>query len=166
MAAARRAVARRSNGSSARRVGERIARGREVRRRAEQDPLHRHLELLARQRPRDRRDGLDRVGHVARRQAVPQPRAIARRRSSSSAGRRGNDEQQQLARPASRVLEVHDEAVGDLRQRLDDAVELAVPMRTPPRLRVASLRPVITHEPRSVIVSQSPWRQTPGYVEK
>ena len=36
-----------------------------------------------------------------------------------------HDEQQQLARAALVVLEVHDEAVRDLRQLLDDAVELA-----------------------------------------
>ena len=35
-----------------------------------------------------------------------------------------HDEQQQLARAALVVLEVDDEAVGDLRQLLDDGVEL------------------------------------------
>ena len=37
-----------------------------------------------------------------------------------------------------------------------------VPIRTPPRLSVASERPVITELPRSVKTIQSPWRQTPG----
>ena len=36
-----------------------------------------------------------------------------------------HDEQHELARAALVVLEVDDEAVGDLRQLLDDAVELA-----------------------------------------
>jgi hypothetical protein len=35
-------------------------------------------------------------------------------------------------------------------------------MRTPPRLTVASERPVMIAVPRSVISIQSPWRQTPG----
>src|SRR5688572_10298700 len=39
-------------------------------------------------------------------------------------------------------------------------------MRTPPRLSVASDRPLMTHEPRSVKVIQSPWRQTPGNSSK
>ena len=53
--------------------------------------------------------------------------AAMRARSSSSTtalgGRR--EEQDQLARPALRVLQVHDQAVGDLREGLDDGVELA-----------------------------------------
>jgi len=35
-------------------------------------------------------------------------------------------------------------------------------MRMPPRLMVASLRPLMIAVPRSVISIQSPWRQTPG----
>ena len=42
--------------------------------------------------------------------------------------RRGElDEQDQLAEPARRVLEVHDEAVVDLVELLDDAVDLGGP---------------------------------------
>ena len=37
-----------------------------------------------------------------------------------------------------------------------------MPIRTPPRLSVESLRPVITNEPRGVARSQSPCRQRPG----
>ena len=66
------------------------------------------------------------VGHVARRQRRPQgrgdPRRAARRRARRPS--REHDEQQQLAGAALRVLEVHDEAVRDLGQRLDDRVEL------------------------------------------
>jgi acetoacetyl-CoA synthetase len=40
----------------------------------------------------------------------------------------------------------------------------AVPIRMPPRLIVASERPVMIAVPRSVISIQSPWRQTPGYM--
>ena len=48
----------------------------------------------------------------------------ARSASSSAAPSREHDEQQQLARAAAGVLEMDDEAVGDLGQRLDDGVEL------------------------------------------
>ena len=41
-----------------------------------------------------------------------------------------------------------------------------VPMRMPSRLRVESERPSITALPREVILIQSPWRQTPGYMSK
>ena len=64
---------------------------------------------------------LDRVGHVARRQLGAQraARSRARRSSSSAAPGAQGDEQQQLARAAvGVVLEVHDEAVGHLGQRL------------------------------------------------
>ena len=47
------------------------------------------------------------------------PEPVVERRAVAS-----DDEQQQLARAAAGVLEVHDEAVGDLGQRLDDRVEL------------------------------------------
>ena len=39
-------------------------------------------------------------------------------------------------------------------------------MRIPPRLMVESERPEMIAVPRSVISIQSPWRQTPGYIEK
>ena len=39
-------------------------------------------------------------------------------------------------------------------------------MRTPPRLRVASERPVTTAVPRSLNRTQSPKRITPGYCSK
>ena len=70
------------------------------------------------------------------------------------------------ASPSAAVVEVDHEAVGHLRQGVDDRVELGVPMRTPPRLSVASERPPMTHQPRSVMVIQSPWRQTPGKASK
>src|SRR5438874_6055993 len=44
------------------RVGERVARGGKIRRRSLEDPLDGHLELLAGERPRDRRDGDDLIG--------------------------------------------------------------------------------------------------------
>ena len=47
------------------RVGERAATGDRVGRGAAQDALHRHFELLARERPGHRRHRDDRVGHVA-----------------------------------------------------------------------------------------------------
>lgn len=37
-----------------------------------------------------------------------------------------------------------------------------LPRRTPPRLRVASERPLMIADPRSVMVIQSPWRQMRG----
>ena len=42
------------------------------------------------------------------------------------------------------------------------AYRSAVPIRTPPRLSVESLRPLITNEPRGVARTQSPCRQRPG----
>ena len=89
---------------------------------AAEDPLDRHLQLLARQRPRDGRHRDDLVRDVARRELAPERRRRSGARSASSteppAAR--HDEQQQLARPAAGVLEMDDEAVRDLRQRLDD----------------------------------------------
>ena len=101
-----------------RRAGrQRVLRRGLVGRQPEEDPLDRDLELLARQRARDRRhrDGSRRGRGAAtapsRRAAVDRARAGRRRASAPS---REDDEQQQLARAAARVLEVHDEAVGDL----------------------------------------------------
>ena len=39
-------------------------------------------------------------------------------------------------------------------------------MRTPPRLRVASERPVMMQVPSGLKRTQSPWRQTPGNMSK
>ena len=53
------------------------------------------------------------------------PAIRARSSSSSSRSSASDDEEDQLAGAALVVLEVHDQAVGDLRQLLDDGVELA-----------------------------------------
>ena len=72
--------------------------------------------------------GVDQVGDVAwgelGAQRVPQPRPqlVVDRRPVG-----GGDEQDQLAGPALVVLEVDDDAVGDLVEPLDDGVEVARP---------------------------------------
>ena len=79
----------------------------------------------------------------------------------------GDDEQHQLPRPAVVVLEVHDQAVGHLRELLDDRVELARPhadtAAVERRVRAAGDDAgALRLEKRT----QSPWRQTPGYMSK
>src|ERR1700733_14020763 len=108
------------------RIGERGATRHPLGRLAAEDLLHGGLELLSGQRARDGWDRLDRVGHVARGELRAQrfgdlhaQRGIERR-----AGRR-HDEQEELAGTAAGVLEVNAERVDDLRDVLDDGIELA-----------------------------------------
>ena len=91
---------------------------------------------------------------------------IRARVASSSSTPVGEDDEQRHPVAAVRQLEPDDEAVDDLGQALDDAVQLARPEPDAARLRVESERPSMTALPRSVIRIQSPWRQTPGYISK
>ena len=80
---------------------------------AAQDALDGRLELLARQRARDRGHGADRVGHVARRElrAQARGRSLAAQLVVQLDAVGEHDEQHELARAALVVLEVDDEAV-------------------------------------------------------
>ena len=114
-----------ANRSSALGVEERVAAGDGVHRVAAEDALDGRLELLSRQRAGDRRHRADRVGHVARRELRAQAAVDAVAQLVVQLGAVGeHDEQHELARTPLVVLEVDDEAVRDLRQLLDDAVEL------------------------------------------
>ena len=148
------------------RVGERAAAGGDVGGRAREDPLHRDLELLAGQGASGssarRRSGRGRGGATATRAPAPTTRACELRRRARRRRRSATNSTQLVA-----VLEVHDQAVGDLGRGLRPRRRTRrCPTRTPPRFNVASERPVITHDPRSVIVIQSPWRHTPGKSSK
>ena len=73
--------------------------------------------------------------------------------------RLGHHEQPQLARPPTRVLDMHHQAVGHLVKAFDHGVELGrCPCGTPPRLRVPSDRPATMTVPRS---SGWPGRRVP-----
>ena len=90
--------------------------------------------------------------------------AIRARSSSSSVG---DDEQHQLARAALVVLEVHDQAVRAPRGAPRHRVELARPhahaAAVERRVRAAGDDAgALPRENRT----QSPWRQTPGYMSK
>ena len=114
-------------------VGQRVAGGDGVGVGAGEDALDGELELLARQRPRDRRHHLDPVGHVARRQLGGERPADARRQLvvEHGAGTQ-RDEQDQLAEArrgdapgGGIVLDVHHERIGDLVEALDHRIEIA-----------------------------------------
>ena len=93
---------------------------------AAKDALHGRLELLARQGAGDRRHCADHVRDMTRRQLRAQAGRDTRLQVVVEHDPvREHDEEDELARAALVVLEMHDETVGDLRQLLDDAVELA-----------------------------------------
>ena len=117
---AARAAARATNGSSA--LGSastsRLATSSSAR--AEQDPLRRQLQLLARPVLRDDRHRRDPVRDVpgrqlgAQRGGDPAPQRIVQLHAVAEL-----HVEQQLTVPARRVLQVHDQAVDDLRKLLD-----------------------------------------------
>src|SRR3990172_1830397 len=104
------------------RLDERVARGDLRDLRSREDALDRDLELLPRQRARDRGNRDDRVRRVPRRERRAQRPLDARLELGGELeARTQHDEEQELVLP----LEVDDEAVEHLVELLDDRVELA-----------------------------------------
>ena len=146
------------------RIGERVAAQGGVRGLAREDPLDRHLEHLARQRPRHGGYGPYLVGHVPRRAVLTDPCAGCATRSSSSAdtSRSATAWHVPLPRAAGRPRALADDAV----QGQHCAVDLG---RAHPDPAAVDRRVGASGDdggPRSVISIQSPWRQTPGKVSK
>src|SRR5690606_27382932 len=89
-------------GGEGRGIGEGVLGGGFVGGGPRQDALHRHLELLARERAGNGWDRLDPVGHVAGRQLSPQRLGDAAAQAVVEGGAGGEaDEQDQLAHAAS-----------------------------------------------------------------